>query len=291
MQARLVMAETGNGLRRNPSMTFAVIATVTISLALLGVGLLMRAQVGAMKDYWYDKVEVSVFLDRAVTDPERARIEQVLTTDPAVQQVFHETPQEAFVRFSRQFRDSPELARNITADALSESYRVKLVDPTNFAKVQALVGTEPGVGQVVDQRRLLEKFFTLLNGLEAATLLFALTQVVAAAILIANTVRLAVHSRRREVEVMRLVGASTFLIRLPFLLTAGFSGMVGAAAASGLLVAVKHFFIDDRLRKAFPVTAFVGWSQVYQAMALLAVLGAVLPVAAAAVSLRRHLRV
>jgi cell division transport system permease protein len=287
---RLVAAETSSGLRRNPAMTLAVVVTVAISLALLGTGVLMRAQVAAMKDYWYDKVEVSVFLDRTVTADQKADVERRLRDVPVVADVFFESRDEAFGRFTRQFRDNPELVRNITPAALPESFRVKLDDPTQYAAVAAALQGQPGVGQVVDQRRLLDRFFTLLNGLQTAALAFAVTQVVAAGVLIANTVRLSVYSRRREVSVMRLVGATGFYIRLPFMLQAAASGLAGTTAAVGVLVAMKAFFVDGRLRQAFPLTAFVGWAEVRQASALLVVLGVALPVAAATGSLRRHLR-
>ena len=290
MRPGLVLAETANGLRRNPAMTFAVVVTVTISLALLGAGMLMRAQVAAMKDYWYDKVEVSVFLTRDVTPGQRDAIRDQVDAIPVVNEVFYESSAEAYVRFTRQFRDNPELSRNISAGALPQSYRVKLSDPTRFADVARALDETPGVGQVVDQRRLLSKFFTLLNGLQTAALVFAMVQVAAAGVLIANTIRLAVASRRREISIMRLVGAASIDIRLPFLFQAAMSGLAGTGLAVGILAVIKRYFIDGRLREAYPLTAFVGWPEVWQAAALLLVLGTSLPVLAAAASMRRHLR-
>jgi cell division transport system permease protein len=302
VRASFVLSEIGIGLRRNLTMTVAVVVTVAISLALFGSGLLIRKQVETMKDFWYDRVEVSVYLcgeastgaqcqGVPVTDEQRRSIGEHLRALPQVQEVFYESQEEAYQRFREQFADSPDLVDNVTADALPESYRVKLVDPTQFDVVASAFAERPGVEQVQDQKALLEDFFDVLNKLQLLALIIAGVQVFAAVLLISNTIRVAAFSRRRETGIMRLVGASNLSIQLPFLLEGVLAGLVGAGIASGALVALKALLIDGQLRPTFEFTAFVGWGDVLSIIPWLVLTGVLLAGVSSFVTLRRHLRV
>jgi cell division transport system permease protein len=302
VRASFILSEIGIGLRRNLTMTVAVVVTVAISLALFGSGLLIRKQVETMKDFWYDKVEVSVYLcgtsstgtacgGTPVTDEQRKEIGDDLQAMPQVQEVFYESQQDAYERFREQFADSPDLIDNVTADALPESYRVKLRDPTQFDVVASAFVDRPGVEQVQDQKALLEDFFNVLNKLQLLALIIAGVQVVAAVLLISNTIRVAAFSRRRETGIMRLVGASNLYIQLPFLLEGVLAGLIGALLASGAMVALKALLIDGQLRPTFEFTAFVGWDDVLAIIPWLVVTGILLAGLSSFVTLRRHLRV
>ena len=302
MRAQFVLSEIGIGLRRNLTMTIAVVVTVAISLALFGSGLLIRKQVETMKDFWYDKVEVSVYLcgelsqaptcgGQAVSDSQRAELEADLRAMPEVDEVYYESQQAAYELFQEQFADSPDLVENVTADVLPESFRVKLDDPTQFAVVAQAFRGRPGVEEVQDQKALLEGFFDVLTKLQLLALIIAGVQVLAAVLLISNTIRVAAYSRRRETGIMRLVGASNLYIQLPFLLEGVLAGLVGAAFASGALLALKEFLIDRQLRPAFAFTAFVGWDDVLAILPILFLTGALLAGLSSFVTLRRHLRV
>ena len=302
MRAQFVLSEIGIGLRRNLTMTIAVVVTVAISLALFGSGLLIRKQVETMKDFWYDKVEVSVYLcgelssaptcgGQAVSDTQRADLEADLRAMPEVDEVFYESQQDAYEHFQEQFSDSPDLVENVTADVLPESFRVKLDDPTQFAVVAQAFRSRPGVEEVQDQKALLEGFFSVLTKLQLLALIIAGVQVLAAVLLISNTIRVAAYSRRRETGIMRLVGASNLYIQLPFLLEGVLAGLVGAAFASGALLALKEFLIDRQLRPTFEFTAFVGWDDVLAILPVLFLTGALLAGLSSFVTLRRHLRV
>ena len=123
MRARFLLSEMAIGLRRNLSMTVAVILTVAISLAGLGVAWLMREQVNTMKDFWFGKIEVSVFLDHNVTQPESDAIREELNNLPQVERVYYESQHQAYLRFKEQFKSEPQLVENTREDALPESYR------------------------------------------------------------------------------------------------------------------------------------------------------------------------
>jgi len=300
MRARFLLSEVGIGLRRNMTMTFAVIVTTAISLSLLGIGLLSNAQVGAMKDYWYDKIEVSVFLcgslsespscsGGVVTSEQRLQIQQDLQTMPAVDSVFYESQSEAFNRFQERFKDSA-IATNVSADQLPESFRVKLKDPTQFAVIVSAFSGRPGVDVVQDQRSILEKFFKLLGVLRNGALLVGLASVLTAALLISNTLRIAAFNRRRETGVMKLVGASSWSIQLPFLLEGVISAIVGWGLATGLLAGLKGV-IDSKVAPLLSFTNFFGWGEVWVASAYLLATGLFVSTVASVITLRRYLKV
>ena len=300
MRAGFLLSEVRIGLRRNLTMTFAVIVTVAISLSLLGIGLLSNSQVGAMKDYWYDKIEVSVFLcgslsespscsGGVVTPDQRTTIKSDLEALPVVQGVFYESQTEAFARFKERFKSSA-IAQNVTADQLPESFRVKLKDPTQFDVIVSAFSGRPGVDIVQDQRTILEKFFRLLAVLRNGALIIGLLSVFTAALLISNTLRIAAFNRRRETGVMRLVGASSWSIQLPFLLEGVFSAFIGWILASGLLSALK-LVVEKKVAPLLTFTKFFGWGEVITASSWLLLTGIVVSVIASVITLRRYLKV
>lgn len=300
MRAGFLFKEVRIGLRRNATMTFAVMITVAISLTLLGIGLLANSQVRVMKDYWYDKIEVSVFLcgtlsespscaSGPVTQPQRDSIQADLKALPVVQTVYYESQAEAFQHFQERFKGSA-IAQNVSQDQLPESFRVKLKDPTKFAVVQSAFDGRPGVDSVQDQRTILEKFFKLLGVLRDGALGIGFASVLTAALLISNTLRIAAFNRRRETGVMKLVGASSFSIQLPFLLEGVFSAIVGWVVSTGMLAAFK-FLIDKKVAPLLSFTQFFRWSDVWVASLLLLLTGLVVSTASSIFTLRKHLQV
>ena len=300
MRAGFLFKEVKIGLRRNLTMTFAVVITVAISLTLLGIGLLANSQVRVMKDYWYDKIEVSVFLcgtlsespsceSGPVSQEQRDQIKVDIEALPVVDTVYYESQAEAFTRFQERFKDSA-IAQNVTQDQLPESYRVKLKDPTQFAVMQSAFAGRPGVDSVQDQRSILEKFFKLLSVLRDGALAIGLASVLTAALLISNTLRIAAFNRRRETGVMKLVGASSFSIQLPFLLEGIISAIVGWVFSTGLLSAFK-LLVDSRIAPLLSFTKFFTWSDVWVASGILLITGLVVSTVASVATLRKYLKV
>jgi cell division transport system permease protein len=302
VRASFVLSEIGIGLRRNLTMTIAGVVTVAISLAIFGAGLLAQRQVNAMKDFWYDKVEVSMYLcgegskgvncnGSAVTEEQRNQLLTDVGNNPLVEKVYYESQQQAFENFKKQFKDSEDLVSNVTPEALPESLRVKLKDPTKYEDFASAFQDSPGVEEIQDLKALLDPLFKVLKRMQLVAWVVAAIQILAAVLLIGNTIRVAAFSRRRETGIMRLVGASNLYIQLPFLLEGVLAGLVGAAFASGALLALKEFLIDRQLRPTFAFTAFVGWDDVLAILPILFLTGALLAGLSSFVTLRRHLRV
>ena len=300
MRAAFVASEVKIGIRRNLTMTFAVMITIAISLTLLGIGLLANSQVRVMKDYWYDKIEVSVFLCGSLSDSpscaggpvtadQRLSIQQDLQALPVVQTVYYESQAQAYQHFQERFKNSA-IAQNVTADQLPESFRVKLKDPTQYGVVVSAFTGRPGVDVVQDQRTILDKFFKLLNVLRNGALAVGLASVLTAALLISNTLRIAAFNRRRETNVMKLVGATSWSIQLPFLLEGVFSAFVGWILATGLLAGIKSV-IDSKIAPLLTFTKFFGWGEVWIASGWLLLTGLAVSIVASTLTLRKYLKV
>lgn len=299
MRFSFVSKEVGSGLRRNFTMTVALIVSVAVSLSLVGAALLMSAQVDRMKGYWYDKIEVSIFLcgnssvaftcTGAVTDEQRKNIETVLGALESVQDIFYESSDDAYVQFKEQFAGSAILA-NIGPDALPESFRVKLDDPANFEKVAGALQSVQGVESIQDQRQLLDRFFQILKGLQSFALAIALAMLFVTVLLVMNTVRVAAFARRRETSIMRSVGASNMSIRLPFILEAAVAALIGSTLAAAGILASKYWLIDAKLAPNLTFIPFVTWNEVLVIVPMLYLVGVGTTVFAASITLSRYLR-
>jgi cell division transport system permease protein len=305
MRVQFVLSEIRVGLRRNLTMTFAVIISVALSLALAGSAVLANKQVSSMKGYWYDKVQVSIFLCNkndaksdpnctkgAVTDEQKKQILADLKKLAVVQTVYYESAELAYKHYKEQFKDSP-LVDSLTPDQMQESYRVKLKDPTKFDVVASAFNGRAGVQEVQDQRKLLNNLFNLLNGMTYVAWAVVVFMLAIALLLIVNTVRISAFSRRRETGIMRLVGASSFYIQMPFIMEAAFAGIVGAGLASVMLLIGRYFLIDHGLALSQKITLidFLGWSDVISVLPLVFLAGVLIPAFAAFIALRKYLKV
>ncbi|MGW0940355.1 permease-like cell division protein FtsX [Streptomyces sp. NPDC002666] len=305
MRAQFVLSEIGVGLRRNLTMTFAVVVSVALSLALFGGALLMREQVSTMKDYWYDKVNVSIYLcgkgdaetvvqcaKGAVTAQQKKDIEGDLKKMDVVDTVIYESSDEAYKHYQEEFGDSP-MAGNITPDQMPESFRVKLDDPTKYKVVATAFAGRDGVQSVQDQRSILDNLFGLMNGMNVAALFVMALMLVIALMLIVNTVRVSAFSRRRETGIMRLVGASGFYIQMPFIMEAAFAGLIGGVLACVMLLAGRYFLIDGglALQDKLNLIDFIGWEAVLTKLPLVLAIGLLMPAVAALFALRKYLKV
>src|SRR5262245_52697463 len=165
MRAKYILSEVAVGLWRNVTMTIAMIITMTVSLTMLGASLLLFAQVDQMKDYYYSKVQVSIFLADDITDDPRQQLGDQLRADPLVKSVIYESKDEAYRRFSTNFADEPDLVNSTKPESLPESYRVSLNDVTQFQQIYDKYKNTPGIGEIVDQRKLLAKIFNIMNSI------------------------------------------------------------------------------------------------------------------------------
>jgi cell division transport system permease protein len=254
MRASFVLSEVLTGLRRNLTMTIAMILTTAVSLALLGEGLLVVRMIDKTQALYQDKLEVSVYLvndvsagDKDCTADPCKTLRSDLEGNPAVDSVVYENRDEAFERFKRIFEAQPELVKLARPEALPASFHVKLRNPDRPEVITQTYGGRPGVDNVVDQSEFLKRFFDALNGVRNLTFFIALLVAVATLLLISNTVQVSAFTRRTEVGIMRLVGATRWYTQLPFLLEAVSAGIVGALLGILLIAFLNGFFLSAAL--------------------------------------------
>ncbi|MEU1721951.1 permease-like cell division protein FtsX [Actinomadura sp. ATCC 39365] len=302
MRANFIFSEVWIGLRRNLTMTIAVVITVAVGMAMLGVGLLINTQVSMLKSFWFDKVEISVFLctkgtaipecnGKAVTPAQTKALKARLEGLQGVKEVFYEDQSTAYENFKTAYQASPTLVQATRVEDMPQSFRVKLVDPDNYQPVIDAVKGQPGVSQVMDHKQLIGKFFDLLDKLSFYALAVAIVLVLAAALLIGNTVRLSAFNRRRETGIMRLVGASNLYIQLPFVMEGVIAGLIGGVFAAIILIVTKVLLFEEIAGYFGSGMAQLGWDAVAQTITLTMAIGVVICVLASFVTLRRYLRV
>jgi cell division transport system permease protein len=301
----LILGEAGNGLRRNVSMVISVILVTFISLTFVGAAILLQLQVQQMKGYWYDRAQVAVYMctdydttgncsqaeaTQAQIDNVKAQLDST-TLAPYIQKYEFETHDQAFENFKAQYSDSP-IASFVTADTLPQSFRVNLVDPNNADVLIESLSGSAGVQEVADQRRYLDQIFSVLNAASATAIGIAVLMLVAAVLLIATTIRLSAFSRRRELGIMRLVGASNRFIQTPFILEGVFASFIGSILAGLAIVGIVQFFVQGVLVQTLQTTTtLVGLGDALTVVPILIVVGALLAAASASVAISRYLKV
>ena len=289
-RASYFFRETASGLRRNGLIAFAAVSSVFVSLFLLGAALLVGRQVGIIVDYSTAKVEVSVFLKDSATAPQIEHLRTTLNDIPEVDTIDFESRAEAYARFKEIFANQPALVENVPPDAMPQSFRVKLADPEKFEVVAARLAGQPGIDKVVDQREILKRLFAVTNVLQVGAFAAAVIMLISAAALIGNTVRMAVFARRKEIGIMKLVGATNWFIRVPFLIEGIVQGLFGAVAAILSLFVIKAAFVDP-LRNKIGFMPLVQTQDVVFTVPFLLLAGVLVAVIASLLAMRRFLEV
>ena len=303
MRSQFVLSEIWIGLRRNLTMTMALIVVVAISLSLLGTGLLFVKQVDRTRTYWQGKVELSIYLciktspqpqcqqSGPSTEAQRQQIQKQLQSMPQVESVFYVSQEQAYSEFKQYFSNQQALVKQTEQGDIPDSFEVKLRNPeADYSIVSSAVTGLPGVETVVDEMTILDKFYKLLDGARNAVVIIALILIVAAVLLVANTIRLSAFNRRRETAIMRLVGASNFYIQLPFLLEGMIAGLIGWLIAAGLLVAVKSLMLDS-LEQYFSFNVGLSVGDLIVVILITMAVGVVLCGLTSFLTLRRYLRI
>ena len=302
MQLRYVFSELGQGLRRNLSMHLAVILTLFVSLTLVGLGVLMNKQADKAADYWGSQIEVPVNLCRERDSSQNCTGEVTAAQKKHVIEVIEDNPEAAgyeIVTKREAFEKAKELIGEekfegdfppLRVESMPETIRIQLVDPEEFEGITSAVTGLDGVAGINDQRDRLKPIFDSINYMQLTSLITAGFLVVAALLLVGNTVRLAALARRREIGIMRLVGASSMYITLPFLLEALFTALLGVALAGVALAAFTHWGVERGLSN-LEFMPWVSWPEFGLALGVVAIIGPLLTLLPTLVLTRKYLKV
>src|SRR4051795_11425643 len=302
MQLRYVFTELGQGLRRNLSMHIAVVLTLFVSLTLAGLGVLLNQEAGKVADRWGSQLQIAVYLcsrhdgnpscTGEVTNSQQAAIQKVVNANSQVDSSYTQSKEVAFQKLNDQFPgkyDGPNSP--ITAADMPESIWITLKDPNQYQDVESAVVGLDGVSRVQDVHKVLKPIFATISTLKWGALGTAAFLVFAALLLVANTIRLAAFARRREIGIMRLVGASTLYIALPFLLESLVTALLGVVLAGAALAAFMWFGVHGRLEDLVGFIPWIGVQEFWVAAVVVAILGPVLTLLPTLVLTRKYLKV
>jgi cell division transport system permease protein len=307
MRAQFVFHEVWIGLRRNLTMTVALIVVVAISLSLLGTGLLFVKQVDNTRQFWQSRVQLSVYLctkstlggtcgkNGAVTPDEITSIRnELLATHDILggpKGIQFVSQKQAVQQFRTEFASDEPIVKYTSADQIPPSFEIRLKNTqADAAAVSADLDGTLGVSGVIDDASILDQFYNLLGSARNAVVIIAIFLLVAAIMLVANTIRLSAFNRRRETSIMRLVGASNFYVQLPFLMEGLIAGLIGWLVATGLLIGAKSLLINS-LQSVFPVGVQLSTADVVEVIIVAMILGLLICGSTSFLTLRRYLRV
>jgi cell division transport system permease protein len=299
----LVFGEAFTGLRRNISMVISVVLVTFVSLTFVGAAILMQMQIGTMRGFWVDRAQVAVYMctdisqaatcaDGVATDEQLAAVQSTLDSEALssrIREVRFETREEAYENTIELLGEDYEGV--LTADQLNETFWITLVDQRDADIIsEAFTGTA-GVEEVKDTLQYLQPLFSALTVATYIAVGIAGLMLIAAVLLIATTIRLSAYARRRELGIMRLVGASNRFIQLPFILEGVFAALIGSLLASGAVLAGVHFGVNEYLRERVDfVTTWVGMADAWLVVPVIIGIGVVLAGLSAGFAIRRWLR-
>ncbi|WOQ68579.1 permease-like cell division protein FtsX [Microbacterium limosum] len=303
MRWQLILAEAFSGLRRNASMVISVVLVTFVSLTFVGAAILMQMQIAKMQDFWVDRAQVAVYMctpisvsatcvDGAATPEQIAQVQASLDSDtlgPLVQEYRFETRDEAYANLIEQMGE--DYASVIAPEQMNETFWINLVDQTQSdVIIEAFSGTA-GVEDVADQLQYLDPLFQALTVATYIAVGIAGLMLIAAVLLIATTIRLSAYARRRELGIMRLVGASNRFIQTPFILEGVLAALLGSGLAALAVWAGLRFGVEGYLRErvAF-ITTWVGAEELFVVIPVMVVVGVFLAALSAGFAIRRWLR-
>jgi cell division transport system permease protein len=306
VQLRYIFSETGTGLRRNVSMTIALVVTIFVSLTLVGMGWLLNAQAQKAEKYWGSKLEITAYMcnqnsrsphcaSGEVNDAQKTAITQVLDTHPEVASYHLETKQQAFETWKHVYiskdKSEQEIFSTVTADDMRESYRITLKDPNKYRGVESALSGMDGVDSVRDLRDVLDPIYFVINRMKWGAIGIAAFLLIAAIMQVGNTIRLAAFARRKEIGIMRLVGASNLYISLPFLMETLVAALIGVAAAAGAIGLVMYLIVYGKLRNQSQIVEWVDWHDAAVGAGVIAVVGVLITLVPTLVMTRKYLKV
>lgn len=303
MKLGYVFGEVAQGLKRNLSMVVSIVLVTFLSLTFVGTAALLQLQIGEMKNYWYDRAQVAVYLCSEYSPAEacpqgeasvdvKTAIESKLndaTLSPYVDKFYFLDHAQAFAQFQEEFKDNT-IVNYVTADQLNETFWVKLKNPSDGAIITQSFNGVAGVEEVRDQRSYLDQIFSILNAASLAAVAIAVVMLFSSILLISTTIRQSAFSRRREIGIMRLVGASNFYIQLPFIIEGVVAAAIGSILAGASVLAIVQFFVRGYLAASLPFTNFISLGTGLTLVPILFGIGVVLAAMASIIAIKRYLR-
>lgn len=302
MNVPLILSEAFQGLRRNASMVISVILVTFVSLTFVGAAILMQAQVAKTNAYFEDRAQVDIYMCSSISDGETctegiASDEQISgvqdqldgsTLAPLIESVDFESQEEAYDSLLETFDES--IAGLLTVEQTSAIFHVNLINPEHTAVIREAFSGVQGVEEVADQLAYLDPLFATLTIATYIAVGIAALMLISAVLLTATTIRLSAYARRREVGIMRLVGASNSTIQTPFILEGVLAALLGATLASAAIIAGVRFGVQEYLAREAGAIPWIGVAEAWVVVPIIILFGVVLAALSAGFAIRRWLR-
>ena len=285
-------------------MVLSIVLVTFVSLSFVSIAALLQIQIGNLKSFWYDKAQIVVYLCNeysseaecptgAITENEQIAVAGQLKSsalDPYVDKYFFESQQEAYERLMAE-NSGLSAAQFLSPEQLNAAYWVNLENPEKATLVVEAFAEQPGVAQVQDQRAYFDPIIGILNGATLAASAVAAVMLLSAALLTTTTIRLSAFSRRKELAIMRLVGASNLSIQLPFILEGLIAALLGGTLSVLLANFVVENYLTDALATELAFSSLISTADVLSIAPYVLGLGAILAVLASGISTYRHIRI
>ncbi|OZD51035.1 cell division protein FtsX [Rhodococcus sp. 06-1477-1B] len=304
MRFGLILSEAFTGLRRNASMVISVILVTFVSLTFVGAAMLMQMQIGKMQSYWADRAQVAVFMCASSSNAPTCAAGEPATQDqidavkatldgqalaPLIRDYTFQTSDQVFENAKQQLPD--DIAGVVTADQFNATFSINLVNQNQSDVIAEAFSGQNGVEAVTDQMQYLEPLFQALTVATYVAVGIAGLMLIAAVLLIATTIRLSAFARRKELGIMRLVGASNRFIQTPFIVEGVLAALIGSALASVAVWAIVGVGVNQYLRDRIGfITSWVDLGDVAIVIPGLVVIGVILAALSASFAIRRWLR-
>ncbi len=304
MRLGFIFRETWQGIKGNLSMVMSIVLVTFVSLTFVSIASLLQIQIGSLKSFWYDKAQIVIYLCNeyssevecptgSITETEQIAVAGQLKSgalDPYIAEHFFESQDEAYERLLAE-NSGLTAAQFLSPEQLNAAYWVNLENPEKATLVVEAFAEQPGVAKVQDQRTYFDPIIGLLNGATIAASAVAAVMLFSAALLTTTTIRLSAFSRRRELAIMRLVGASNLSIQLPFILEGLIAALIGGAFSVLATNFLVETYLTEDLSENLAFTSLISSSDVISIAPYVLGLGAILAVLASGISTYRHIRI
>jgi cell division transport system permease protein len=291
LRVEYFLGEAFSSLRRNLLMTLAAIMTVSVSLFLLGGVMVLSEMVGRTVQGVESQVQVQAFLREDITPDQTRDLQALIAGMPEQKDFKYVSKEEAFKEFTDINKETPALTENIDPEALPTSYRIELHEATQAEAVTTRLEGQPGVEDVKFGGEDAKKLISLMGLIRRGVVVAVAFILGAAVLLIANTIRLAIYARRREIAIMKLVGATNWFVRVPFIFEGMAEGALGALLAGSIIFGSKFLLLDKLQESIVFIPLTVGVDSLFRILALLVVVGMFVGAIGSGLALRRFLEV
>jgi cell division transport system permease protein len=293
------IGEAFSSFRRNWVMSLVAVTIIYISLLLVGTFFLASALVNRVVSSFEAKVSVSIFLKDGANADDVTKLQANIDKDTRVKGVSYVTKEEALARFKERTKNSPALVEQLRGNPLPASLEVQLNDPRQVQEVVNTIKADATLAKVIKDpaadvkwgQNIVENLFAFTGIIRTFMLVFVVMLLVVSLVLIGNTIRLAIYSRRKEIGIMRLVGASNWFIRTPFLFEGVFQSILGAALAIGTLVAAQSLIVPWLQRNLRFLPVIISSATLWQLTGLLLLSGIVIGLLGSGAAVRKYLKV